>query len=703
MSLDRLLRPRSIAIVGASERPSVGRTLVEALDGIGFRGDVYPINPRYESLLGRRCYASVADLPQDVDVLAFCVNHARVLEQMQPAADRGVGAAVIFDGGFAEADAEGRARQEAIAAICREASITLCGPNCMGVISPHVPSLVYIQALHDPTRLAGNVGLISQSGSICIGLLTDCRRFGWSQVISSGNEAVVAAVDFLEYLVDDPATRVIAMFLETVREPERFVAALDRAADRGKPVVVLKVGRSDRTRRAISSHTGGLAGEARVFSAMLRAHRAIEVADMDELTEVIAACQAERWPRGRRLAVMTASGGQAELILDLAGTANLQLPPLAPASRAEVERVIGRITGDGNPLDAWGNGDFTTNFPHGLRVLGSDPGYDAIAFCTDGFDDQPMGSPARALDYGKTLVEGARQSAKPFYLMTTRSGVFRRDVATFLREQGIAVIGGTRAGLGAVDRLARWSEPLAAPRPARGGGGAIQAMLKGRARPTIHEHDAKRLLAALGVPVVREQLVASLDSARDAAKTIGYPVALKVVSDAIPHRSDVGLVEVGLRDETELGAAWHRFSRRVDDLGRRNDVAGYLIQEMARGILEVFAGVSRDPDFGLVLAFGAGGVLIEALDDVALRPLPLRAGDAEGMIAETRVAALLGGFRGQPPGDVGALARTLEAIGDLAWAERESVGELDVNPIVVRETGAGCVVVDALIVPRAGA
>ena len=291
MSLDRLLRPRSVAIVGASERPSVGRTLVEALDGIGFRGDVYPVNPRYENLLGRRCYPSVADLPRDVDVVAFAVNHARVLEHMRPAADRGVGAAVIFDGGFAEADAEGRARQEAIAAICREAAIALCGPNCMGVISPHVPSLAYIQALHDPTRLAGNVGLISQSGSICIGLLTDCRRFGWSQVISSGNEAVVAAVDFLEYLVDDPATRVIAMFLETVREPERFVAALDRAADRGKPVVVLKVGRSDRTRRAISSHTGGLAGEARVFSAVLRAHRAIEVADMDELTEVIAACQ----------------------------------------------------------------------------------------------------------------------------------------------------------------------------------------------------------------------------------------------------------------------------------------------------------------------------------------------------------------------------------------------------------------------------
>ena len=703
MSLDRLLRPRSIAILGASERPSIGRTLIEALDGIGFRGQVYPVNPRYESLLGRRCYPSVAELPRDVDVLAFCVNHARVLEHVRPAADRGVGAAVIFDGGFAEADADGYARQEAIALICREASMTLCGPNCMGVISPHVPSLVYIQAVHDPSRLAGNVGMISQSGSICIGLLTDCRRFGWSQVISSGNEAVVAAVDFLEYLIDDPETRVIAMFLESVRQPERFVAALDRAADRGKPVVVLKVGRSDRTRRAITSHTGGLAGEARVFSAMLRAHRAIEVADVDELTEVIAACQADRWPRGRRVAVMTASGGQAELILDLAGAADLQLPPLGPGSRAEVERVVGRITGDGNPLDAWGNGDYATNFPHGLRVLGSDPGYDAIAFCSDGFDDQPMGSPARALDYAKTVAEGARSSDKPFYLMTMRSGVFRRDVVEFMRQHGIAVIGGTRAGLGAVDRLARWSAPLAPVRPARGAEGAIRAMQAGRARPTIHEHDAKRLLAAVSVPVVREQLVTSLDGARAAAKILGYPLVLKVVSDAIPHRSDVGLVAVGLRDESELRGAWERLARKVDDLGRRDDVAGFLVQEMAHGILEVFAGVSRDPDFGLVLAFGAGGVLIETLDDVALRPLPLRTGDAEAMIAETRAATLLGGVRGRPPGDVGALTSALEAIGDFAWAERLSLAELDVNPIMVRERGAGCVVVDALIVPRAGA
>lgn len=699
MRLDALLRPRSIAIVGASERPSAGRTLIESLDRLGFAGEIHPINPKYETILGRRCYASVAELPRGVDALAFCVSHARVLESMQPAAERGVGAAVIFDGGFAEAGEEGRRTQDAIAAICREASIALCGPNCMGVIDPHVPSLVYLQALHDPTRLAGNVGLISQSGSVCIGLLTDCRRFGWSHVISSGNEAVLAAVDFLEYLIEDPHTRVIAMFLETVRQPERFVAALDRAADRGKPVVVLKVGRNERTRRAITSHTGGLAGEARVFSAVLRAHRAIEVTDLDEMTEVLACCQAERWPRGRRLAVMTASGGQAELILDLASAADLQLPPLPAAARAEVERVVGQITGDGNPLDAWGNGDFATNFPHGLRVLGAEPTYDAVVFCSDSFDDQPMGTTARVLEYVRTVTDAAAASPKPFYVMTMRSGVFRRDVVAALRERGMAVIGGTRAGLGAVDRLARWSAPLPAARAAAAGGAESAALHAHRARPTIHEHDAKRLLAQAGLPTVRERLVASLDEAQGAARAIGYPVALKVVSDAIPHRSDLGLVAVGLRDDRDLTAAWTRMSRRLEELGPQAKGAGLLVQEMADGVLEVFAGVSRDPDFGPVLAFGTGGILIDALGDVALRPLPLRAGEAEAMIGETRAGTLLGGFRGRPAGDVAALARCLETLADFAWAERGSLAELDVNPIVVRAAGAGCVVVDALIVP----
>jgi acyl-CoA synthetase (NDP forming) len=541
------------------------------------------------------------------------------------------------------------------------------------------------------------VGLISQSGSICIGLLADCRRFGWSHVISSGNEAVLTAVDFLEHLIDDPMTRVIALFLESVREPDRFVAALDRAADRGKPVVVLKVGRSERARRAITSHTGGLAGEARVFSAVLRAHRAIEVAELDEMAEVLACCQGPRWPRGRRLAVMTASGGQAELLLDLATVAGIDLPPLSPAARSEMREALGTLTGDGNPLDAWGNGDYATNFPRALSLLGADPGYDVVTVCSDSFDDQPFGAPERLLAYARILADGAARSPKPFYYMTTRAGIFRRDVLAFLREHGIPLIGGTRQGLGAIDRLARWATlpPLRTPAVGRD---QMETLLARGPRPTIHEHDAKRLLADAGLPVIEERVVAGLPEARVAAADLGYPVVLKVVSDDIPHRSDLGLVEVGLRDEPELALAWARMSLRLDGLGRRG--VGFLVQPMARDGLEVFAGVSTDPDWGPVLAFGAGGVLIEAIADVALRALPLREGDVEAMIAETRAGTLLAGHRGRPPGDVAALARCLTALADFAWRERRHLLEIDVNPILVRERGKGCVVVDALIVPR---
>ncbi len=686
-----------MAVLGASDRPSPGQMIVHSLERIGFPGAIYPVNPKYETLFGRRCYASLSEVPSGVDVVALCVNHARILEHLPAAAERGVRAAVIFDGGFAESGEEGGRRQEALVGLCREAGIALCGPNCMGFVSPHARALVYIQQLRDPALLAGNVGLISQSGSVCIGLLADCRRFGWSHAISSGNEALLTAADFLDYLVDDPATRIVALFLETIRQPEQFVSALDRAADRGKPVVVLKVGRSERARRAITSHTGGLAGEARVFSAMLRAHRAIEVNDLDEMVEVLACSQAERWPRGRRLAVMTASGGQAELILDLAASAALHLPPLSDDTRAKIGTVLGSVAGDGNPLDAWGHGDFAVNFPHALSVLGRDPDLDAVVLSSDSFDDQPFGTPERLLAYARILAEATTTSPKPLYYMTSRSGIFRRDLLAFLRGHGIPLLGGTRQGLAAVDRLARWAEPRAArldPPEARR---RIEAALAGQRRPTIHEYDTKRLLADAGVPVVRERLVSTVSDARAAAAAIGYPIVLKVVSDEIPHRSDFGLVAVGLRDEQELDREWQRMSARLREVAHEPG-ARFLVQEHVDGGLEVFAGVKNDPSFGPVLALGVGGVLVEALGDVTLRLLPLRKGEAEIMVGETRVKTLLTGFRGRPPGDLAALCRCLTALADFAWAERAQLSELDVNPIVVREHD--CIVVDALIVPR---
>ena len=285
----------------------------------------------------------------------------------------------------------------------------------MGVLSPHHRSTTYLQELRDPAGLAGNVGIVSQSGGFCVSLLNDVRRFGFSHVVSSGNEAVLAAADYLEYLVDDPHTKVIGGFIETVRYPDRFAAALDRAAAQGKPVVVLKVGRTERTQHAVTTHTGGIAGDPGFASELFRAHHAIEVSDLVEFTEVIAAAQSTKHPAGRRLGIVTSSGGLAELILDIAASADLQLPPLSAAIKAEIERQIGFVSGDGNPLDAWGNGTFVANLPHALRLFDASPDHDIVVFCRDNCDGQPFEAPELGVGLSRTVrARGSEQQQTAF-------------------------------------------------------------------------------------------------------------------------------------------------------------------------------------------------------------------------------------------------------------------------------------------------
>ena len=696
MNIEKLVAPRSIAVIGASDRPSLGKIILESLGRIGFGGAVYPVNPKYRSVLNIECYPSLAELPEAPDLSAFCISSARVQEQLALAIERGVKAAVVYDGGFAEMGEQGQNLQATLAQQCREAGLALCGPNCMGILNPHARSTTYKQAVQDPVGLAGNVGFVSQSGSVCIGMLSDLRRFGFSLVVSAGNEAVVTTADYLDYLIDDSATKVIATFTETVREPERFVAALDRAAAKGKPVVVLKVGQSERVRRAITSHTGGLAGEARVFSEVLRAHRAIEVHDLDEMTEVLAVCQGERWPTGPRISVVTGSGGLGELILDNAVAAGLELPPLQPAERAEVESVVGHITGDGNPLDAWGNGNYAENLRHAMSVLNTSENIDAVVYCNDVADKQQLGQPARVLDNVNIVVEAARKTSKPYYLMSTRFGLMNMRQVEALRAEGLVMIGG-RQGLGAVDRLGRYGRPLAEMRlPVPRDAPRLADVVGTRnARRTINEFESKALLARYGIPVSREQRVDSLATAQSAARAIGFPVVLKILSDAIPHKTELGLVALNLRNAEEVTDAWTQLSERVGALDFGSPEA-FLVQEFVAGGVELFAGVSRDPDFGLTMAFGLGGIAMEAVRDFSLRVLPLREGDAEEMIAQTRGTALLGPLRGRPASDVKAVADCLYALADFAVLNAEHIAEIDLNPIKAGPNG--CVVVDALIV-----
>ena len=568
MRLDPLVRPRSVAVVGATDRAGPGRTIIESLGRIGFNGPIYPVNPKYQTVLNHVCYPSLTDLPEAPDLVVFSIRNPLVPEQVRLAVKRGARAAVIYDSGFAELGEDGARLQAEIAGLCREAGMAVCGPNCMGILNPPGRVTTYKQMVMDTSNLAGNVGFVSQSGSVCIAILSDLRRFGISLAVSAGNEAVTRTVDYIEYLIDDPNTRVIATFTETVREPERYVAALDRAAAAGKPVVVLKVGRTERTRRAITSHTGGLAGESRVFSEVLRAHRAIEVDDLDEMTEVLAVCQGERWPRGRGISVITGSGGLAELMLDNATEAGLDLPPLSADERAEAERVIGRITGDGNPFDAWGNGNYAVNLPHAMSVVDKSERIDAIVYCNDTSNEGHLGEPGRALENVKMLATQASASQKPFYLMSTRSGVMNLQQINALREEGLVQIGGTRQGLAAIDRVGRFmtaQKPLRAP--ADGARPQLADSLAGKSgRRTINEYDSKRLLSAYGVPVVRERRVETLADATKAARDLGFPVVLKALSDEIPHKTELGLVAVGLKNEEELARAFARLGERIAGL-----------------------------------------------------------------------------------------------------------------------------------------
>jgi acyl-CoA synthetase (NDP forming) len=697
MQLDPLVKPRSVAVVGATDRGGPGRAVMESLGAIGFTGPIYPVNPNYATVLNIKCYPTLMELPEAPDIVVFSIRNPLIPEQMRLAVKRGARAAVIYDSGFAELGAEGAKLQDEIAGLAREARMPVCGPNCMGILNPPARVTTYKQNVIEPSAIVGNVGIVSQSGSVCIALLSDLRRFGVSLAVSAGNEAVTRTVDYLDYLIDDPNTKVIATFTETVREPERYVAALDRAADAGKPVVVIKVGRTERTQRAITSHTGGLAGSSRVFSELLRAHRAIEVSDLDEMTEVLAVCQGKHWPRGRGISVITGSGGLSELILDNATALGLDLPPLSPDERAEAQRVIGRTSGDGNPFDAWGNGNYAVNIPHAMSVVDKSERIDAICYCSDTSNDPIIGQPSRVFENTEMLIKAASASTKPYYLFSTRSGVMNRKQVDAMREAGLVVIGGTRQGLCALDRVGRWSQGL---KPLHKGTTLQVTLAEHRNRHTINEFDAKRLLAAYKIPTTREQRVETADQAVAAACALGYPVVLKAVSDAIAHKTELGVVAVNLKSEDDLRRAYAQLSERLGTLNPRPADAAFLVQEFVPSGVEVFAGVSRDPDFGLSLAFGMGGVAIEVMRDFALRILPLREGDAEAMIAETRGAALLGGIRGGEAADIESLANCLYALGDFATHNAEQLAEIDLNPIKVLPKGRGCVVVDALIVTQ---
>lgn len=707
-----LLEPRSVALVGASKSNAYSIRLLDNLINGGFTGRVYLVNRRQEPIDGRPSYPSVEALPEAVDLAAIVVPQRAVLQMLEECVRKGVRAALVISAGFAEAGEQGRRDEDAIRALARAHGLLVCGPNCLGIANTVAPAM-----LHAYTRTkvpAGSIALVSQSGAMAFASIlspASDRGIGFSHVVSSGNEAVLDSVDFIRHFARDPAVRVIASLLEGLkpRRGRRFLEVADEAAASGKPIIVCKVGRSEVGSRQVVSHTGSLTGSDAVYDAAFEQKGVIRVPDPDDLFEIAQVFSQCPEPRGEGLAILSTSGGLGVLLADKCGMHGLHLPPLSPEiSRALAEGGFLLILGElGNPVDIRGQG--SEHLPELLRFFIADERYHILTVA--------LGLPAvgeRSTRIALDLIKVASETDKPLLVLWTgtRLGAEGRvsdeDGFRLLEQSQIPLFYSTEKYFRAVQALVAWHRyrrrsaaraPESARRLPEVDAAGARRFLAGK-DGALDEIESRRLLAFYGIPVSREALVSDVETAVAAAREIGYPVVLKVVSPDVPHKTDAGGVRVAIADDIALEIAYGEILSQVRAAHPTARIRGVLVQEMVTGAREMIVGISRDAQFGPVVTCGAGGVLVEVLRDVTRRVAPLGADDAREMIAGLKAARMLERFRGQPPADVAALADVLLRIARLAVDLEDRIAEIDLNPVMVRDEGAGASAVDALVVLR---
>ncbi|HEX7126262.1 MAG TPA: acetate--CoA ligase family protein [Thermodesulfobacteriota bacterium] len=695
--LARLLAPKSIAIVGASDRVGPGFNAFRALEQVGYEGEVFLVNPKRTSLFDRPTFPSVEAIPRPIDAVFVAVPREAVPAVLEQAAAKGAGGAAVLTGGFAEAGPEGAAAQARLVAVAETSGLAVCGPNCLGLIGPAARSALWGTAL--PERIApGPVAAVVQSGSAGIALLNADRGLGLAYLVTSGNEAVTTAADYIDVLAEDPEVRVVVAFLEQLRRPDRFVAAARKARALGKPVIVLKTGRSERGRLAAAAHTGAVAGRDEVCDAAFRAAGVIRVASLDELIETaVLAAASPRAPAATGVAMLSPSGGEIALALDVAEAASLELPALDGA-RPALEAILPEFANVGNPLDLTWAGLYDPAVARRCaEILGSQPDVGLLVL----LQDAPRGlGPQQASRYAAVLTgvaAGAAAAGKPLVVVSNLAGDLHPAFEAAARDAGAPCLRGTQEGLFAVARLARWAAaPSGEEAGVRDGAAAGAAASRLAAVPPSRpptEPEARRILEAYGIEGPREAVVATADQAVAAARALGYPVVLKGIAEGVLHKTEAGLVEVGLRSDAEVREA----ARAM--LGSRAAPAALLVQEMVRPVAELLVGGRVEPDFGPVVVAGGGGVLVELYRDAAVRLAPVSETTALEMLAETRALRLLSGFRGRPRGDLAAVARVIAAVSRFVADFRDRVAEVEINPAAVLEEGRGVRALDCLIVP----
>ncbi len=699
-ALARLLRPRTVAIVGASDDPrSMGGNVLGNLKRAGFAGELHLVSRSKAEIGGHPCVKSIDDLPPGLDAIVLLVPRDAVLDAIAACGRRRINGAVVFASGFGEAGPDGRELQARLTALARECGVIVNGPNNLGFIN-YVDAIPLTFGEYQPMLETGTAGVavIAQSGAIASAIRDSLVTSGLKVtfLISTGNEAVLGAEDFLEQVLQDRATGVVTLFVEQVRRPQKLLRLAQRARELGKPIVLLHTGRTEAAQAAAQSHTGAVAGDLAVARTLL-GHAGVAVVDgLDALTDVALLLAARPVPAAGRTGVMTNSGAVRGLAFDFAHDAGLELAEWSPETTAGLRAIFPPYAAVDNPLDT-GTVAFAKPelMNRAAQLLIDDPGVNALILALF------TGRPPQQVEKAEHLLPVIRGSQKPVaFVMLGDPMPLDEAFMALVRREGAALFRSTERAVQAMAAVNGVARMLAQRQAADAAGGGLALDLGDLPDGPVAEHRAKALLAGAGVPVPRGGLATDLAAAEEIAAGVGFPVAFKAQAAALTHKSDAGGVILNIGDAGALRTAWEQLHGAVQRARPGLALDGVLVEAMAPKGLELIVGARRDPHWGAVLMLGLGGIWVEALKDVAL--LPAGAGRAAILDALGRLqgAGLLRGARGTAPVDIAAVADVAHIVGGLVERSPD-IAEVEINPLVACPQGQGALALDALIVKRA--
>lgn len=711
-TLSTFFRPNGVALIGASRDPAkLGYAVLRNLLQHGYTGPVYPVNPKADEILGVRCYPSILDVPDPVELAVIIAPAAATPDIVEQIGQRGIHAAIIISGGFSEIGLPGVELENRIVEIARRHSIRLIGPNCVGVVDTHTPlDTTFVPDMPKP----GVITFVSQSGAVCGGVIdwASGAGIGLSRIVTLGNQADLSETDILESLADDDNTRVIAMYLEGVDDGRRFADVARRVSER-KPIVAIKVGFTEAGRKAAASHTGALAGTDSAYDAAFHHAGIIRVPHLEALFDASISLANQPLPRGERVAILTNAGGPGTMASDALESQGLHLAALTDETKFCLRQFLQPHASVINPVDMLGGAD-EHDYARALDALMQDPGVDAVLVINV---PQALVPAVRIVREIADVVHGHQaqpdhnplaKAGKP--VMTCLIGdVSLPEAVEFMRQAELPLFPFPERAAGALAAMVQRRKWLEAPPQVSN----FKPPHSLRSLRSLHSQQAQvqgqvsqisNTQSTIGhlqsrIPTLPQKLARSANEATRITKEIGLPVVVKIASPDISHKSDVGGVEVGLRTASAVRAAFKRVTENAKRAKPDAHIEGVTVQAMARPGREVIVGAVRDPQFGPLVMFGSGGVYVELMKDVSFRLAPVARSEAEAMIEETLAGKLLSGLRGQPPADKAAVADVIVAVSELVAAD-DSIAEMDINPLMVYDQGQGAVAVDVRVAHR---